>query len=292
MSTRYAFVGLGHRAQMYVDALLGDWRDTGTIVALCDVNRTRMDYYVERIGQRRAVLRPRRVRQDARAGRRRRGHHSGRHPRPLRRRRAGRAGRRHRGEAADHRRRGLRGASPTPPTEHRAELVVTFNYRYSPRNRAVKRGHRRRRDRRGHLRALRVGAGHRARRRLLPPLAPRQGELRRPAGAQGDPPLRPGQLVDRRRARAACTRAAACGSTAPTTPPTAGLGRPARAAARPALGGDPFALDLAADARLKALYLEAEQHDGYLRDQDVFGRRHHDRGQHGARSSTTPAAPR
>src|SRR5690606_38125413 len=51
LSTRYAFVGLGHRAQMYVDALLGDWRDTGTIVGLCDVNTTRMAYYTERIGR-------------------------------------------------------------------------------------------------------------------------------------------------------------------------------------------------------------------------------------------------
>ncbi len=35
--------------------------------------------------------------------------------------------------------------------------------------------------------------------------------------------------------------------------------------------GDPFALDLTRDARLKALYLDAEHHDGYLRDRDVFG---------------------
>lgn len=34
--------------------------------------------------------------------------------------------------------------------------------------------------------------------------------------------------------------------------------------------GDPFTLDLRRDERLKALYLEAEHHDGYLRDQDVF----------------------
>ncbi len=34
--------------------------------------------------------------------------------------------------------------------------------------------------------------------------------------------------------------------------------------------GDPFALDLTADARLKALYLDNEHHDGYLRDRDVF----------------------
>lgn len=33
----------------------------------------------------------------------------------------------------------------------------------------------------------------------------------------------------------------------------------------------PFELDLRDDARLKALYLDNEGHDGYLRDQDVFG---------------------
>jgi hypothetical protein len=35
--------------------------------------------------------------------------------------------------------------------------------------------------------------------------------------------------------------------------------------------GDPWSLDLRHDARLKALYLDAEEHDGYRRDQDVFG---------------------
>jgi predicted dehydrogenase len=34
---------------------------------------------------------------------------------------------------------------------------------------------------------------------------------------------------------------------------------------------DPFALDLSADPDLKALYLDAEREDGYLRDQSVFG---------------------
>ena len=34
---------------------------------------------------------------------------------------------------------------------------------------------------------------------------------------------------------------------------------------------DPFELDLRDDPRLAALYLEAENHDGYLRDRDVFG---------------------
>ncbi|MGW8482076.1 Gfo/Idh/MocA family protein [Microbacterium sp. NPDC055903] len=35
-------------------------------------------------------------------------------------------------------------------------------------------------------------------------------------------------------------------------------------------GGDLFELDLRDDERLKALYLDAEQHDGYVRDLDVF----------------------
>ncbi|NNN30085.1 Gfo/Idh/MocA family oxidoreductase [Streptomyces sp. S3(2020)] len=34
---------------------------------------------------------------------------------------------------------------------------------------------------------------------------------------------------------------------------------------------DPFALDLAADDTLRALYLDAEQDDGYVRDRNVFG---------------------
>ena len=35
-------------------------------------------------------------------------------------------------------------------------------------------------------------------------------------------------------------------------------------------GGDAFELDLRDDERLKALYLDAEEHDGYIRDRDVF----------------------
>ncbi|MET4157173.1 putative dehydrogenase [Agromyces sp. PvR057] len=44
--------------------------------------------------------------------------------------------------------------------------------------------------------------------------------------------------------------------------------------ARPSRGtgasGDPFSLDLAGDPRMKELYLDQEHHDGYLRDRDVF----------------------
>jgi predicted dehydrogenase len=46
--------------------------------------------------------------------------------------------------------------------------------------------------------------------------------------------------------------------------------RPERSAGAPGLGTDPFALDLAADSTLRGLYLEAESEDGYLRDRDVF----------------------
>jgi predicted dehydrogenase len=49
-----------------------------------------------------------------------------------------------------------------------------------------------------------------------------------------------------------------------------GLGeRPARGTVDPP-STDPFALDLRADPVLKALYWEAEKFDGYLRDRDVF----------------------
>jgi predicted dehydrogenase len=44
-----------------------------------------------------------------------------------------------------------------------------------------------------------------------------------------------------------------------------------RAHGAPAAEGDPFALQLANSPRLSELYLEAESEDGYLRDRNVFG---------------------
>ena len=50
MSTlRYALVGSGHRAQMYVDAILGAHSDVAELVALSDPNPTRIDYYAARM---------------------------------------------------------------------------------------------------------------------------------------------------------------------------------------------------------------------------------------------------
>jgi len=48
---RYAVVGLGHRAGMYVDAILGDHSDVAELVAWCDANPTRMAYYDNLVGQ-------------------------------------------------------------------------------------------------------------------------------------------------------------------------------------------------------------------------------------------------
>lgn len=42
---RYALVGTGGRAKMFVDALAGDFKDANELVALCDLSQTRMDWY-------------------------------------------------------------------------------------------------------------------------------------------------------------------------------------------------------------------------------------------------------
>lgn len=42
---RYALVGTGGRAKMFVDALAGSYRATNQLVGLCDLSRVRMDWY-------------------------------------------------------------------------------------------------------------------------------------------------------------------------------------------------------------------------------------------------------
>ena len=265
MSTRYAFVGLGHRAQMYVDALLGDWRDTGTIVGLCDVNTTRMAYYTERIGRPVPCYAP------------------DEYGKML--------------ESADavvvctvdatHAEyvvaaldAGLDVVVEKPLTvdaescaaiaeaaeRSPGKLVVTFNYRYSPRNSAVKkligegaigevtsvhfewaldtihgadyfrRWHRDRASSGGllvhksthHFDLVNWWLG------AAPELVFAQTDLR---------------FYGQARARGP---------------------RPERGQGAPGLGSDPYILDISKDERLKRLYLDAEHEDGYIRDQDVF----------------------
>jgi predicted dehydrogenase len=267
---KYAFVGLGHRAQMYVDALLGEWRDAGTIVALCDPNRTRMDYYVERIGQEVPCFAPaefdkvleladavivttvdathaRYVCAALDAGR------DVIVEKPL---------------TVD-----AEGCAAIAAAAERStgKLIVTFNYRYSPRNSAVRRllmegaigevtsvhfewtldtihgadyfrrWHRDRASSGGllvhksthHFDLVNWWLG------AAPELVFAQTDLRF-YGAEN-----------------AAKR---------------GLeGRPERGQGAPGLGTDPFLLDISLDPRLKRLYLDAEHEDGYIRDQDVFG---------------------
>src|SRR5687768_5351988 len=47
--TRYALVGTGSRAFMYIDAICGTYRDDHELVALCDTSYTRMRFHNERL---------------------------------------------------------------------------------------------------------------------------------------------------------------------------------------------------------------------------------------------------
>lgn len=47
---RYVIVGTGGRSGMYSEALLGPYRDRGELVAFCDSNQTRMNYWNRRLG--------------------------------------------------------------------------------------------------------------------------------------------------------------------------------------------------------------------------------------------------
>src|SRR6478736_839385 len=46
---RYAPVRAGHRAQMYVDAIIGRYSDDAALVAICEPNPVRAQYYVDRV---------------------------------------------------------------------------------------------------------------------------------------------------------------------------------------------------------------------------------------------------
>jgi predicted dehydrogenase len=48
-SKKYVLVGTGGRCAMYIDALIKDFKDCGELVALCDTNQTRMNYWANYI---------------------------------------------------------------------------------------------------------------------------------------------------------------------------------------------------------------------------------------------------
>ncbi len=46
---RYAIVGTGGRAGMYVGALVGQYHETNELVGLCDLSQVRMDWHIRQI---------------------------------------------------------------------------------------------------------------------------------------------------------------------------------------------------------------------------------------------------
>ncbi|MFF3444858.1 Gfo/Idh/MocA family oxidoreductase [Streptosporangium sp. NPDC002721] len=266
---RYAFVGLGHRVQLYIDALLGEWSDTGEIVALCDVNRTRIGYYLDRIGHEVPCFAPEEFGEmlrladavvvatvDAT------------HARYV--------------VAALEAGKDVIVEKPLCTTAEdcaaiveaaersTGRLVVTFNYRYSPRNSAVRR-------------LVADGAigdvtsvhfewvldtihGADYFRRWHRDKANSGGLLVHKSTHHFD--LVNWWLADT--ARSVYARSALRFYGAGNARARGLRDRPGRAHGAPGLGTDPYLLDISADPRLKRLYLDAEHEDGYLRDQDVF----------------------
>ncbi|SFN91668.1 Oxidoreductase family, NAD-binding Rossmann fold [Geodermatophilus obscurus] len=274
---RYAVVGTGHRAEMYIAALLRTHADVGELVALCDPNRTRMAYYQRQYAET----------------------HPGAAPLPaygtedfdtmLDREQpdvviVASVDSTHAEYVSRAMRAGRDVVTEKPLTidaegcrtvvdavdETARDLVVTFNYRYSPRNAAVRQliadgaigqvtgvhfewvldsVHGADYFRRWHRDKSRSGG-------LFVHKATHHfdlvnwwtGEVPETVFALGDLRFYGDVNAEER-----------------------GLGeRPARSHGSPDLGRDPFALDLAGDDRLRRLYLEAEAEDGYIRDQDVF----------------------
>lgn len=267
---RYAFVGLGHRAQMYVDALLGEWRDAGTIVALCDTNRTRMDYYAERIGQEVPRFAPAEFGKvlelaDAVIVTTVDATHAKYVCAALD---AGRDVIVEKPLTID-----ADGCAAIAAAAERSsgKLIVTFNYRYSPRNSAVRR-------------LLMQGAigevtsvhfewmldtihGADYFRRWHRGRANSGGLLVHKSTHHFD--LMNWWLDSAPELVFAQTALRFYGAD---NARKRGVGeRPERAQGAPGLGTDPYLLDISKDERLRRLYLEAEHEDGYIRDQDVFG---------------------
>ncbi|GAB3261025.1 Gfo/Idh/MocA family protein [Kineosporia babensis] len=263
---RYSVVGTGHRAGMYIDALRGEHADVGEIVAWCDPNPGRIDYYDGSLGLPRYApkdleLMVKENRVDVVIVTSPDVHHA---------------------ELVDRALRAGADAVVEKPLTTTAEgcrlitdavaetgrdVVMTFNYRYAPRNSSL----------REVITSGRIGQvtsvhfewvldtmhGADYFRRWHRDKANSGGLLIHKSSHHfdlvnwwlGDSPARVFALGGLKfyGAEAAAQR---------------GLGeRPERGTG---VAGDPFALDLRQDPRLKALYLDSEHYDGYRRDQDPF----------------------
>lgn len=266
---RYAFVGTGHRAELYFAALLGSHADVGVPAALCDVNPTRMGYY-QRLWR---EARPDAADLPAYDA-------------------AGLATMLEREDPdavivtsidSTHARyvtaaleRGCDVVCEKPLTidvegcraivaaaeRGPGELIVTFNYRYSPRNSAVKQL----------LCEGAIGTVTSLHFEWLLDTVHGADYFRR---WHRDKDKSGGLMVHK-----ATHHFDLVNWWVADVPDTVtalahlcfyGIGnarRRRRSAPRP--GADPFAIDLAADERLRALYVEARTEDGYARDRDVF----------------------
>lgn len=274
---RYALVGTGHRAQMYVDSLLGPHRNAGELVALVDPNDIRMRYY------------DRLHREALGADRPLSSYHPDEFDEMVRRERptgviVTTVDRWHADYVVRALEQGCAVICEKPLTTDTegcrriidavgrtgGEVVVTFNYRYSPRNSAVK----------SLLTSGAIGSvtsvhfewvldtmhGADYFRRWHREKENSAGLLVHKSSHHFD--LVNWWLEDVPEVVYAHGELAFYGAE---NAASRGLAdRPARAHGAPGLGSDPFLLDLEADPRLRALYLDAEDRDGYLRDRDVF----------------------
>lgn len=271
---RYAVVGSGHRARMYVDAITETYPEQAALVAICEPNPVRAGYYVERVTSRGfaepSVWHPEALEEMIRAERIDRvlicapdDQHAALIVRAMD------AG----ADVVVEKPLTIDAASATAIADAvertGRDLVLTFNYRYSPRNSALRRviqdgligdvlsidfswvldtNHGADYFRRWHREKTHSG-----------------GLLVHKASHHFD-------LVNWW-IRSTPRRVFASGGLrfyGAENAAARGLG------ARPERGThdgahDPFELDLRDDPRLDALYYSAEQHDGYRRDRDVFG---------------------
>ncbi|MEV6343205.1 Gfo/Idh/MocA family oxidoreductase [Actinoplanes sp. NPDC051851] len=266
MTRRYAVVGLGHRAQLYIDALVGDWSDAGRIVAFCDTNRTRMAFHNARLAEPVPEYHPDDYAKlltqvDAVIVTTVDATHADYVcaaldagvdvvvEKPL---------------TVDE--EGCRRIADSA-TRSGARLIVTFNYRYSPRNSAV-------RELIASGRIGRVTAVHFE--WYLDTIHGadyfRRWHRRRESsgGLQVHKSTHHFDLVNWWLGSSPALVFSQASLKFYGSPPESRGERPARSHGAPGLGTDPFLLDLTKDPRLKGLYLDAEHEDGYIRDQDVF----------------------
>ena len=174
-------------------------------------------------------------------------HEQGQHARRVHLPGDGRRLRRDHGETAHHFPPPSFSTSSTPQRRTGRELTVAFNYRYSPVRSQVKRalldgvvgeitGHR-----------FPVASRYAPRCRLLPPLAPQQGQLGWPPRTQGDAPLRPRELVAGERPAHRPRDWASVATTARSRPTVSALRRAASVCHGCAAGGQcPFHFDITA----------------------------------------------